>query len=184
MLAQAFYRHGFRVQAFPAFGKERRGASVSATPAGCWTTTTPDSALKPQKKKDMVAIMAAHGIPYAATASIAYPEDLIAKLGKAKSIRGTKFIHLYASCPTGWRHSSEVSVEVARMAVKSRLFALYEVFDGEIWRLSPMAEKGPVETCLEVQGRFKALGPETKAEFQRNVDRSWQSLTRKCDNAV
>ena len=152
----------------------------SATPPGAWTTTTPESALKSQRKKNMVAIMAAHGIPYAATASIAYPEDFMAKLGKAKSIRGTKFIHLFASCPTGWRHGPELSVEVAGLAVKSRVFPLYEVFDGEDWRLSPMPAKEPAKAYLRMQGWFKAMGPETEAEFQRNVDQGWDSLTRKC----
>jgi pyruvate/2-oxoacid:ferredoxin oxidoreductase beta subunit len=156
----------------------------SATPIGAVTTTTPASAPKPQKKKDIVAIMAAHAVPYTATASIAYPGDLIAKLTKAKSIRGTKFLHLYASCPTGWRHAPELSVEVARMAVKSRVFPLYEVTDGENWQLSPMPEKEPIDTYLKIQGRFKAMGPEAAAEFQNNVDRSWQSLIRKCRNAA
>jgi len=156
----------------------------SATPPGAWTTTTPESALKSQRKKNMVAIMAAHAVPYAATASIAYPEDFMAKMAKAKSIRGTKFIHLFASCPTGWRHGSELSVEVAARAVKSRVFPLYEVMDGEKWRMSPMPAKEPVSDYLRMQGRFKAMGPEIEAEFQRNVDRSWQSLIRKCDNAV
>ena len=152
----------------------------SATPAGGWTTTSPASALKPQKKKDIVAIMAAHGVPYTATASIAYPDDFVAKLSKAKSIRGTKFIHLYASCPTGWRHAPELSVEVARMAVKSRVFPLYEVIDGENWQMSVMPGKEPVDEYLKSQGRFKVLGPEAAAEFQYNVESSWQSLIRKC----
>lgn len=152
----------------------------SATPFGTVTTTTPGSAPKPQKKKDIVAILAAHGVPYAATASIAYPDDLIAKLTKAKSIKGTKFIHLYASCPTGWRHAPELSVEVARMAVKSRVFPLYEVTDGEHWQLSPMPKKETIDAYLKIQGRFKIMGREAAAEFQNNVDRNWQSLTRKC----
>jgi pyruvate/2-oxoacid:ferredoxin oxidoreductase beta subunit len=156
----------------------------SATPAGSWTTTTPDSALKPQRKKDMVAIMAAHGVPYAATASMAYPDDLIAKLNKAKSIRGTKFIHLYASCPTGWRHAPELSVEVARMAVQSRVFPLYEVEHGEDWCLSPMPEKAPADDYLDVQGRFKSMGPRDKEVFQANVDISWQCLLKKCRAAA
>jgi pyruvate/2-oxoacid:ferredoxin oxidoreductase beta subunit len=152
----------------------------SATPAGGWTTTSPASTPKPQKKKDIVAIMAAHGLPHTATASIAYPDDLIAKLTKAKSLRGTKFIHLYASCPTGWPHAPELSVEVARRAVKSRVFPLYEVTDGEKWQLSPMPGKEPIDAYLKIQGRFKVMGPEAAAEFQSNVERSWQSLIRKC----
>ena len=114
----------------------------SATPAGGWTTTTPASALKKQNKKNIVAIMASHGIPYAATASISAPEDLKEKLHKAKDIKGTRFIHLLASCPTGWRHATELSVEVARQAIRNRVFPLYEVIDGDTWQLSSMPEKG------------------------------------------
>ena len=151
----------------------------SATPVGTVTTTTPASAPKPQKKKDIVAIMAAHGVPYTATASIAYPDDLIAKLIKAKSIRGTKFVHLYASCPTGWRHAPELAVEVARKAVKSRVFPLYEVFDGERWQLSKMPDKEPIDSYLDIQGRFKAMGAKAKAEFQKKVDGNLNNLIRK-----
>ena len=107
----------------------------SATPAGGWTTTTPDSARKGQRKKNMVEIMAAHRIPYTATASIGAPEDLKEKLEKAKNIKGSRFIHLFASCPTGWRHATELSIEVARQAVKSRVFPLYEVFNGDTWQI-------------------------------------------------
>jgi pyruvate/2-oxoacid:ferredoxin oxidoreductase beta subunit len=156
----------------------------SATPIGTETTTTPASAPKLQKKKDIVAIMAAHGVPYTATASIAYPDDFMAKMRKAKCIRGTKFIHLYASCPTGWRHAPELSVEVARLAVKSRVFPLYEVIDGDNWQLSPMPQKEPVEAYMKIQGRFKMMGPKVAAKFQNNVERNWQSLVRKCSNAI
>ena len=102
-------------------GRSGQGAVVGGT------ITTPDSALKVRKKKNIVEIMAAHRIPYAATASIGAPEDLKGKLKKAKGIKGSRFIHLFASCPTGWRHALELSVEVAREAVRSRLFPLYEV---------------------------------------------------------
>ena len=154
----------------------------SATPQDCWTTTTPVSALKPQAKKDIVGIMAAHGVPYAATASIGYPEDFMAKLNKAARIRGTKFIHLFASCPTGWRHETHLSIEVARLAVASRVFPLYEVRQGEHWRLSDMPAKVPVERYLSLQGRFKAASlEETGMEaFQRRVDRRWRLLKQRC----
>lgn len=154
----------------------------SATPEGCWTTTTPVSVPKPQAKKDIVAIMAAHGVPYTASASIAYPDDFMAKLKKAAAIRGTKFIHLFASCPTGWRHDTHLSIEVARMAVASRIFPLYEVIDGEKWRLSSMPDKTPVDEYLNMQGRFKAgLASEGGvAGFQKRVDQRWQRLLGRC----
>jgi len=114
----------------------------------------------------MVAIMAAHGVPYTATASIAYPGDLIAKLSKAKSIMGTKFLHGYASCPTGWRHAPELSVEVARMAVKSRLFPLYKVTDVEKLHLSPMPEKEPIDAYLKFKAGSRSWGPKLLRSFK------------------
>ena len=155
----------------------------SATPAGGWTTTTPASALKPQKKKNIMNIMAAHGVPYAATASISDPQDLAAKLQKAMTIKGTRFIHLYASCPTGWRHAPELSIDVARMAVQSRVFPLYEIIDGETWHISPMPEKTPIAAYLKAQGRFKALNPERTAAFQCSVDNEWENLLKKSQAA-
>jgi pyruvate/2-oxoacid:ferredoxin oxidoreductase beta subunit len=152
----------------------------SATPAGGWTTTTPASALKRQNKKNIVAIMASHGIPYAATASISDPQDLKEKLHKAKGITGTRFIHLLASCPTGWRHAPELSVEVARLAVQSRVFPLFEVMDGENWQLSSMPEKIDVKSYLKMQGRFKSMSEGEEQRFQENVDRTWLSLQRRC----
>ena len=152
----------------------------SATPLHTVTTTSPASAPKPQKKKDMVAIMAAHGVPYTATASIAYPDDLIAKLRKAKSIRGTKFLHLFASCPTGWRHEPDLAIEIAAEAVACRVFPLYEVFDGDRWELSDMPQKVSAHDYLNHQGRFKNMPVEARREFQDNVDIQWQRLLKKC----
>ncbi len=97
----------------------------SATPWGAWTTTTPTDNFKREKKKDIMRIMAAHGVPYAATASVAWPEDFIAKLTHAKSIRGTKFIHLMAPCPPGWKISSEKTIQLARLATDCNVFPLY-----------------------------------------------------------
>jgi len=152
----------------------------SATPAGSWTTTTPDSARKAQRKKNMVEIMAAHRIPYTATASIGAPEDLKAKLEKAKNIKGSRFIHLFASCPTGWRHATELSIEVARQAVKSRVFPLYEVFDGDTWQISSMPGKESVDAYLNHQGRFKKMSAGERDDLQTQVDNDWQRLINKC----
>lgn len=152
----------------------------SATPCGGWTTTTPASSLKKQNKKNIVAIMASHGIPYAATASISHPIDFKEKLKKAKTLKGTRFIHLLAACPTGWRHKPELTLEVNRLAVQSRVFPLYEVLDGEKWVLNSMPEKIEVKAYLETQGRFKSISPEEKVRFQENVDRNWKLLEHKC----
>jgi pyruvate/2-oxoacid:ferredoxin oxidoreductase beta subunit len=90
----------------------------SATPWGAWTTTTPAGHPESHPKKDIMAIMAAHRVPYAATACIAYPDDLMAKVRRAKATRGTRFLHILAPCPPGWKTEDEESIEIARMAVQ------------------------------------------------------------------
>ena len=152
----------------------------SATPAGAWTTTTPDPTRKGQRKKNMVEIMAAHRIPYAATASIGAPEDLKEKVEKAKNTKGSRFVHLFASCPTGWRHATDLSIEVARQAVKSRVFPLYEVTNGDAWQLSSMPEKEGVDAYLKHQGRFKDMSVDERDRMQMQVDDDWQRLVNRC----
>jgi len=151
----------------------------SATPAGCWTTTTPMSALKKEPKKDMVNILAAHRVPYAATASVGFPDDLMKKVQKAKEIQGTRFIHIFASCPTGWRYETQLGIEVARKAVACRVFPLYEVFEGDDWQTNEMPSKTPVDDYLDMQGRFRGLDLENRLQFQARVDEEWNRLLKR-----
>ena len=152
----------------------------SATPTGAWTTTTPVKFPKDQPKKDIDAIMAAHRIPYQATASIAYPEDLYKKAVKAKNIRGTKFIHVLAPCPTGWKSRPEDAVKLARLAVQTSYFPLYEVEDGEKYTLNfKIQNKKSIDEYLKLQGRFRHLQPEAIAAVQAEVDRNWDRLLKK-----
>ncbi|MCC7295790.1 MAG: 3-methyl-2-oxobutanoate dehydrogenase subunit beta [Acidobacteria bacterium] len=152
----------------------------SATPTGAWTTTTPVKFPKDQPKKDIDAIMAAHRIPYQATASIAYPEDLYKKAVKAKNIRGTKFIHVLAPCPTGWKSRPEDAVKLARLAVQTSYFPLYEVEDGEKYTLNfKIQNKKSIDEYLKLQGRFRHLKPEAIAAIQAEVDRNWDRLLKK-----
>ena len=150
----------------------------SATPWRAWTTTTPTRHPKDEPKKDMMAIMAAHRIPYAATASPAYPEDLIRKVKKAKAIRGTKFIHIISPCPPGWKSASELSVKLARLAVQTKIFPLYEVEEGLKWRINLEPKGLPVEEYLKLQGRFQHLSPEEVRKIQETVDAEWERLKR------
>jgi pyruvate ferredoxin oxidoreductase beta subunit/2-oxoisovalerate ferredoxin oxidoreductase beta subunit len=152
----------------------------SATPPGCWTTTTPLSALKSEHKKNIMEIMTAHRITYAASAAIGHPHDLMDKMRRAKDLSGTRFIHLLASCPTGWRHETQLSLEVARLAVQARVHPLFEVFDGRQWRLNSMSDKIPVDQYLDLQGRFKSMGPEGRREFQKHIDDEWDRLQKRC----
>jgi pyruvate/2-oxoacid:ferredoxin oxidoreductase beta subunit len=148
----------------------------SATPWGAWTTTTPPANLKNQPKKDIVQILAAHRIPYAATASIAYPEDFSAKINKAKSIRGLKFIYAFSPCPVGWRFPSEQTIRLARLAVQTKLFPLYEVENGDRYILNLEPEGLPVGDYLKPQGRFAYLREGDLERIQENVDREWKRL--------
>ena len=124
-------------------------------------------------------IMAAHRIPYAATASIAFPHDLVRKLKKAAQMRGgSRFIHLFASCPTGWGIPSEISVKIARLAVQTNCFPLYEVEDGLRYTLNFKGDI-PVEKYLGLQGRFKHLSKHDMDSIQKQVDADWQVLLQR-----
>ena len=149
----------------------------SATPWGAWTTTTPRPRGKSEPKKDIVKILAAHKIPYAATATLAFLDDLTAKVRKAKGIKGSRFLHLLSPCQPGWRAESKDTVKLSRLAVETRIFPLYEVENGEIWRLNYKPEKlTPVEEYLKLQGRFSHLADEDIEIIQKNVNKEWLKL--------
>lgn len=153
----------------------------SATPYGTITTTTPGQDWKKTHKKNIVEVLAAHRIPYAATASIAFPEDMIRKVEKAKALRGgTRFLHVFATCPTGWRIPSEMSIQIARLAVQTNVFPLYEVEDGMHYQLNHKGDK-PVGKYLKAQGRFKHLRSEDVEQIQQMVDLEWSLLLRKAE---
>lgn len=127
----------------------------------------------------MVEIMAAHRIPYAATCSVAFPEDMMRKITKAKSIRGTKFIHIYSPCPTGWKAASSLAVKIARLAVHTKVFPLYEVERGERYNINVEPKNLPVDEYLRLQGRFAHLTDDEVHTIQENVDREWERLVKK-----
>jgi pyruvate/2-oxoacid:ferredoxin oxidoreductase beta subunit len=156
----------------------------SATPWGAWTTTTPTETPKSHPKKDMLAILAAHHIPYAATASVAYPVDLIEKVTKAKGIRGTKFIHILSPCPPGWKTSDEETIDLARMAVLNRVFPLMEVENGTRWRFTMDHPGDPVEPYIRRQGRFRHLSDEQIAHIQTDVNERWEMLQRRVQHGT
>ncbi len=155
----------------------------SATPWGAWTTTTPIKHYKDKPKKDMEAIMAAHRIPYIATASVGYPEDLFKKVKKAKDIEGTRFIHIYAPCPAGWKSRPEDTVKLARMVVQNGIFPLFEIEWGETYTLNiKPKERKPIEDYLKLQGRFRHLTDNEIAFMQKEVDKKWERLLSKISN--
>jgi pyruvate/2-oxoacid:ferredoxin oxidoreductase beta subunit len=149
----------------------------SSTPVGAWTTTTPVKHYKKRPKKKIIDIMAAHSIPYIATMSVAYPQDMIAKFRKAREIKGTRFLHVFAPCPTGWKLAPELSVDMARQAVTSKIFPIMEVTDnGRKWEVWKDFEPTLVRDYIKVQGRFRHLTEEEVAGIEKEVERNWQEM--------
>ncbi len=133
-----------------------------ATPYGASTTTSPAGKRSIGKgvwKKDLVHILACHGSPYVATASIGYLADAYNKIRKAIEIKGPTFVNLLATCPTGWRSDTSKSVEIAKLAVEAGVFPLYEIIGGKhvINRPKDISKLKPVEEYLKIQGRFRHL---------------------------
>jgi pyruvate/2-oxoacid:ferredoxin oxidoreductase beta subunit len=156
----------------------------SSTPYGAWTTTTPGREWKKMRKKNIVEALVAHRIPYAATANIAFPEDLVRKVRKAKELKGSRFIHIYASCPTGWRIPSEMSVKIARMAVQTNIFPLYEVENGIQYTINYKPKEYLVREYFKLQGRFRHLSDKDLDQIQEMVNEDWELLLRKAGERV
>jgi pyruvate ferredoxin oxidoreductase beta subunit len=160
-------------EAYGNTGMQRSGL----TPYGAWTTTTPSG--KRERKKDMPMIMAAHKIPYVATACTAFPLDFVNKVRKAKDIQGTKYIHLLAPCPTGWRFDTSKTIEMGRLAVQTGLFVLYEVENGKFKlnppseRLADKSKRKPVKEYFAGQGRFRGLSEQDVAKIEKWADEDW-----------
>jgi pyruvate ferredoxin oxidoreductase beta subunit len=153
----------------------------SATPVGAVTTTTPIRP-KEQPKKDFMKIMEAHSLPYMATVSSSYPGDVYNKFLKAREIKGTRFFHLSAPCPTGWWYPTKDTVKIGRMMVESCIFPLYEEEEGRVslsgksLSIAKNGGKKPIDDYIAMQGRFKKITTEQIAQFQRQVDERWEAL--------
>jgi pyruvate ferredoxin oxidoreductase beta subunit len=153
----------------------------SSTPHGAITTTT--TLGKDRFKKNLPAILAAHEIPYVATCSISDPLDLYDKFKKAKSIKGCKYIHILAPCPPGWGFNSENAIEVARLAVKTGSWILFEVENG-IMTLSKKSKalvdaskRVPLVDYLSKQKRFAQISEKDLIELQEQLDHNWERIT-------
>ena len=165
-------------EAYGNTGFQRSGSS----PFGSRTTTTPTG--KREHKKDVPMIMAAHGIPYVATACVSYPLDFVSKLKKAKEMVGTKYIQVLTPCPPGWRYSTEKSIEMGRLAVQTGIWALFEVEHGK-FKLNPpsaalmdKAKRKPIEEYITEQGRFDQMNPELVDELKRWIDETWEKYKK------
>ncbi|MFQ5901940.1 MAG: thiamine pyrophosphate-dependent enzyme [Thermodesulfobacteriota bacterium] len=166
-------------EAYMNTGVQRSGL----TPYSARTTTSPPGSISwgnKTGKKDMPAIVAAHGAPYVATASVGYPKDIEKKVKKALSIRGAKYIQIFVTCPLGWGCDPALTIKVAKLAVETGLYPIYEIEDGKITSVRKLAKRKPVEEYLKVQKRFRHLfqkggGDEEVKKLQviadRNVER-------------
>ena len=162
----------------------------SATPTGAHTTTSPSGSVIPGKvqwRKPLTEIIAAHHIPYVAQASPSNWRDLMEKARKAAAANGPSFLNVLADCNRGWRHGTDTTIDVMRLAVETCYWPLYEVDQG-VWKLNYRPkEKKPVEEWLKTQGRFSHLfQPQFRHvvdEIQARVDEEWAALVKRCEAA-
>ncbi|MHA1380271.1 MAG: pyruvate synthase subunit PorB [Candidatus Helarchaeota archaeon] len=163
-------------EAYMNTGTQRSGG----TPYGAWTTTTPFG--KTENKKNLPMIMAAHNIPYVATASVGYPLDLYNKVKKAKDIQGCKYIHIFAPCPPGWRFDTELTIEISKKAVETGFWILYEIENGIIKLSGPSksriekSKRKPIAEYIKNQRRFAKMTEEDIKILQKYVDKQWEIM--------
>lgn len=177
-------------EAYMNTGIQRSGG----TPLGAATTTSPAGTVMPGKleaKKPITEIMVAHEMPYVATASPYYWRDLIIKARRGLEVEGPAFLHVFAPCPRGWRTDPAKSMEIAKLAVETCVFPLWECVNGEYQLSAPSKvialapeKKKPVKEYLQLQGRFRHLfTPKFEKladEIQKITDQRWQKLLKKC----
>jgi pyruvate/2-oxoacid:ferredoxin oxidoreductase beta subunit len=148
----------------------------SATPFGAWTTTTPVGKVtqgKRQMKKDVMDLVIAHDPEYAATLSIAHQNDFIRKVEKAKNKSGFRFLHVLTPCVPGWRTEASKSVEIAKLAVETGMWTLFEYEDGEARSTYKPHTMKPVSEYLQMQGRFRHMENDDLNTLQRWLCAKW-----------
>ena len=151
------------------------------TPFGARTTTTPvGSKVQGNRsfKKNMFEIVAAHGITYAATASVGYLPDFLNKVEKASKIQGTKYIHVIAPCPTGWGIKTEDCIEVAKEVVDCGLWYLAEFENGEFKLNKRPKEFTRIDSYIKRQGRFKHMTDEDIENVVKARDQKWNFIKK------
>jgi 2-oxoisovalerate ferredoxin oxidoreductase beta subunit len=152
----------------------------TATPFGAITTTNPSVNYKQLWPKDLMGIVAAHNIPYGATASLAFLDDFRMKIKRAKATKGFKLIMVDGPCPPGHKTEPEMSISIGRLAVESNIFPLYEI-EHQKYTINYFPEKYvPVEECMKLQGRYNHLfkngSKDIIKQIQDYTDNNWKRL--------
>jgi pyruvate ferredoxin oxidoreductase beta subunit len=158
-------------EAYQNTGIQRSGA----TPLHASTTTTPYGKKihgKIGSKKPMPLIVAAHRIPYVATANVAYPQDLIQKVRKALKNQPS-YIQVLCPCTPGWKIFSNLTIKIAKLAVETRMQVLYEIENGKLIINNPIENPKPLNEYLSLQGRFKNLSNDDVKEIQNNINEEY-----------
>jgi pyruvate/2-oxoacid:ferredoxin oxidoreductase beta subunit len=168
-------------EAYMNTGGQRSGG----TPKYAETTTNPvgpNSRGKNEPKKNIPMIFAAHYVPYIATASVAFPEDLMQKVKYAKDIEGFRMILIQSPCPVGWRFDPAKTIELARAGVQAGVWPLYEIEHGTTFKLNyKPKELKPVSEYLKPQSRFRHMTEVEVNEIQASVTANWQRLLKADD---
>ncbi|MHA1340950.1 MAG: thiamine pyrophosphate-dependent enzyme [Promethearchaeota archaeon] len=168
-------------EAYMNTGIQRSGS----TPYGALTTTTPLKG-KMEHKKNMWAIMEAHGLSYIATASVGFPRDLYSKFVKAKEMKGkgVRYIHVLAPCPPGWGHDTSLTLEVGRLAVQTGFWPLFEIVEGKMILSKPSkrflnlepSKRKKIEEYLSLQRRFRKITSEGIKELNSYITELWKKI--------
>jgi pyruvate ferredoxin oxidoreductase beta subunit len=162
----------------------------SATPKGASTTTAPAGKVIPGKikfSKNLTEIIVENDIPYVAQSAVGFWRDVTSKAEKAFSIRGPKFMNVLQPCRLGWAYDPKLTCEIGRLAADTCVWPIYEVENGKYKLNYKPKQKKPVADFLKLQGRFRHLskpGNEQIIEdIQKEVDRRWEALLRKCEQS-
>jgi phenylglyoxylate dehydrogenase beta subunit len=152
----------------------------STSPLLGWTTTTPTMGRRKGKKmhsKNVPLIMAAHGIPYVATAVVSHPEDFLRKLMKAKAVKdGMSYIHILSPCILGWGYAIPASLDVCRAAVETNYYPLWEYERGQYRITHEVKNPKPVSHYVKLLKKFAHLDEEDLEDLQRVVDQRFQQI--------
>ena len=163
-------------EAYMATGIQKSGT----TPLSAWTFTSPVGKVRSGRtnpSKYLPLIMADHGIPYVATASISHPLDYARKLEKAKKVKdGLVYIHIFSPCYVGWRAADDSAIEISRMAIETNYFPLWE-YERGTYRFTYLPEKPkPIGEFTKLMGRFQHLNEEGIMALQRMVDERFNKI--------